>query len=200
MTKRGLIISILQLIGVYLACDVVARAMSFTVFSGTGNGEMSADWTQIWAFNLVFWAVGLAFSILLIFFAAPVATFLSRISKTDDDSEITFGAVTSEIFVQVSASFLLIRQSYYLVFELLSLLQFQSFDVVRFLVFLIYFAATIGAAIALLRSPALLRRLLRSPSRKTEAEQGGAHQPVTASDSKSEGDEKPKQESEGNSR
>ena len=111
MTKRSLIATALQLIGVFLACDVIAKAMSFTVFSGTG-GEMTADWTRIWTYNIAFWVVGLLFSVVLIFFASPIAALLSRLTESNENDELKFGAISSDVIIQLFACFLLIRESY----------------------------------------------------------------------------------------
>lgn len=184
MTKRSLIATALQLIGVFLACDVIAQAMSFTAFSGTG-GEMTADWTRIWTFNIAFWVVGLLFSIFLIFFAVPIAALLSRLTESNENAEVRFGAITPDVIIQLFAGFLLIRQSYFAVIEVVSFFQFSSYGFGGSLIILLYFAVTIGVSIWLLRCPDLLRRLRKSAPEYTKAEVD-ADQPSAAVDSKSE--------------
>ena len=170
MTKRTLIASVLQVIGVNLACEVFARAMSLYWLTGSGSGEMSADWTRMWTVNIAFWAVGLLFSITLIFFAAPIATRLSRIAGSGEEYEIRFDLITSDIVVQIFAGFLLVRQSYLAVIELVQEFQYYNLALVRILPIGAYFSATIGASIWLLKCPEQLKRLCRSPENK-EAEQ-----------------------------
>ena len=170
MTKRTLIASVLQVIGVNLACEVFARAMSLYWLTGNGSGEMSADWTRMWTFNIAFWAVGLLFSITLIFFAAPIATRLSRIAGSGEEYEIRFDLITSDIVVQIFAGFLLVRQSYLAVIALVQEFQYYNLAFVRILPIGVNFAATIGASIWLLRCPHQLKRLGRSPE-NIEAEQ-----------------------------
>ena len=183
MTKRSLIATTLQLIGVFLACDVIAKAMSFTAFGGT-VGEMTADWVRIWTFNMAFWVVGLLFSVVLIFFASPIAVFLSRLTESDENSEVSFGAITPDLIVQLFGGFLLIRQSYFAVLEVISIFQFSNYGIGRFFVIFLYFAATIGVSICLIRCPDLLRRWRRSSPENNTAEQDSGGQPTTRSESK----------------
>lgn len=146
--------------------------MSFTAFGGSG-GEMTADWMRIWIFNIAFWVVGLLFSVVLIFFAAPVAAFLSSRTVSGTDEEVRFGEISSEVVIQLFAGFLLVRQSYFAVLELIQLLQFSSYGVRRFVIIFLYFGATIGASIWLIRCPDLLARWRRPGPEEPKAEQAG---------------------------
>jgi hypothetical protein len=157
--------------------------MSFTAFSGTG-GNMTADWTRIWGFNIAFWIVGLLFCVALIFFACPIASLLSRLTESDESAEVSFGAITSDVIVQLFAGFLLIRQSYFAVLELISVFQISNYGVGRFFIILLYFTTTIGVSIWLIRCPNLLKRWRRSNPENNKAEQGGDGQPATRSESK----------------
>ena len=152
--------------------------MSFTAFGGSG-GEMTADWMRIWIFNTAFWVVGLLFSVVLIFFAAPVATLLSSLTGSSTDEEVRFGEVSSEVVIQLFAGFLLIRQSYFAVLELIHVFQFTTYGVSRFIIIFLYFGATIGASIWLISCPELLTRWRRSKPGQPKAEQGAAGQPAT---------------------
>jgi hypothetical protein len=172
MTKRDLIATALQLIGVFLACNVIATGMSFTAFGGSGQ-EMAADWMRIWIFNVAFWFVGLLFSVVLIFFAAPVAALLSSLTASGTDEEVRFGEITSEVVIQLFAGFLLIRQSYFAVLEFIQLFQFSSYGASRFIIIFLYFGATIGVSFWLIRFPELLSGWRRSKTTKSNAEQGG---------------------------
>jgi len=170
MTKRSLIATTLQLIGIFLACDVIAKAMSFRAF-GWAGGEMTADWVLIWIINMAIWVVGLLFSVVLIFFASPTATFLSRLTGSDEKAEVIFGALTPDLIVQLFGGFLLIRQSHFAVLEVITIFQFPSYGIGRFFVIFLYFAATIGFSICLIRCPDLLRRWRRSSPENNTAEQ-----------------------------
>ena len=185
MTKRSLIATTLQLIGVFLACDVVAKGMSFTAFGGSG-GEMSADWVRIWIFNIAFWLVGLVFSLVLIFLASPVAAFLSSLTGSGADEEVRFGEVSSEVIIQLFAGFLLIRQSYFAVLELIHIFQFTTYGVSRFIILFLYFGATIGVSAWLIRRPELLSRWRSSKPGKPKSEQGVGGNPLPRRESEIE--------------
>ena len=163
MTKHSLTVTSLQLIGVYFACDIIAKSMAFTVFEGT-SGQIDADWMRIWIFNGAFWVVGLFIPIALIFFASPLATFLAKLTRSDINDKAQFGSITSEVVVQLFAGLLLVRQLHLAASELISLFKFSSYGDTRLFVMFLYFAFTIGVSIWLIRCPQLLANWRRMPT------------------------------------
>lgn len=168
MTARSLLSIGLQLIGVFLFCDLVAGGMSFTLFRASGVNSMSPDWTMIVVINAALWLVGLALSAVLIFFSVQLATLLCGIGRVREDSSLTSGPLTSEVLVQIFAAFLLVRQVHMAIQELILIFGPQFVDLFRGVALALYYAATIALSIWLLRHPDWLLRIRKSKPNNNE--------------------------------
>jgi len=153
MTKRSFIASSLQLLGVFLACRVIAKGLPFLLMSS----EIPWDWLKFFWAQVLMLLIGLGLAGALIFFAAPLTTFLNRFTQSDDDSEVVFKNLTSETSVQMFAVLLLVNTLHSLFSGGFILLQMDISIFVSSLL-VIYYVATIGASIALIRWPDLLQR------------------------------------------
>ena len=177
MTLRDLIATALQLMGVYLGCEVIANGMSYTVFGNMSGGELTADWMHIWMINIAIWAIGLVLSISLILFAAKIAALMVRLTKTNGDPELKLVGVTSDVFVQVFAILLLVCQSYYAVNALVNAFRFGGLGDGFLIPIALYFIVTIALSAWLLRYPNILCRLRGSRAGNKDAEQVAAPHP-----------------------
>ncbi|MCU0795314.1 MAG: hypothetical protein MUF31_05185 [Akkermansiaceae bacterium] len=157
MTLQSILAAALQLAGVFLFCDVLGTGMGFLSFSGSMPGQgASADWVKIWSFNMAFWMVGATVSLTLIFAAGRISSLLCRISSNRPNAVLSHGLVSSDLIVQLFAVFLLIREVNSALNQ--AIWTFTRLEAERAIGMALYYAATIGISLWLLRHPDALGR------------------------------------------